>query len=51
MPAIQGWSLAGERSHEEFVKRIRILHQSGSHLHTNVNDGLALEVAVIQAFA
>lgn len=34
----------------ETTKRLRILRQLESHLHTNVNEGLALEVGFIQAF-
>jgi DNA polymerase III subunit delta' len=32
------------------MKRLRALRQLEQHLHTNVNEGLALEVAFIQAF-
>jgi len=34
----------------EVTKRIRVLRQLESHLHTNVNEGLALEVCFIEAF-
>lgn len=34
----------------ETTKRLRVLRQLESHLHTNVNEGLALEVGFIQAF-
>ena len=44
-------SLAEKWSPADVAKRIRILRQLESHLHTNVNEGLALEVAFIQAFA
>jgi DNA polymerase-3 subunit delta' len=37
-------------SPEETSRRLRVLRQLESHLHTNVNEGLALEVAFIQAF-
>ncbi|MFM2166205.1 MAG: hypothetical protein RIS79_576, partial [Verrucomicrobiota bacterium] len=43
--------LAAKWSPAEVSKRIRILRQLESHLHTNVNEGLALEVCFIQAFA
>jgi DNA polymerase-3 subunit delta' len=43
--------LAAKWSPAEVTKRIRILRQLESHLHTNVNEGLALEVCFIQAFA
>ena len=42
--------LAAKWSPAEVSKRIRILRQLESHLHTNVNEGLALEVCFIQAF-
>ncbi|MBK8093853.1 MAG: hypothetical protein IPK32_18220 [Verrucomicrobiaceae bacterium] len=35
----------------EVTRRIQTLRQLDSHLHTNVNEGLALEVCFIQAFA
>ena len=34
----------------DVAKRIRVLRQLESHLHTNVNEGLALEVCFIEAF-
>lgn len=34
----------------DVAKRIRVLRQLESHLHTNVNESLALEVCFIQAF-
>ena len=34
----------------DVAKRIRFLRQLESHLHTNVNEGLALEVCFIEAF-
>ncbi len=34
----------------EAGKRLRVLRQLESHLHTNVNEGLALEVAFVTAF-
>ncbi len=34
----------------ETTKRLRVLRKLESHLHTNVNEGLALEVGFIQAF-
>lgn len=34
----------------ETTRRLRVLRRMESHLHTNVNEGLALEVAFIQAF-
>jgi DNA polymerase-3 subunit delta' len=34
----------------DVAKRVRILRQLESHLHTNVNESLALEVCFIQAF-
>ena len=40
----QKWTAA------DVAKRIRILRQLESHLHTNVNESLALEVCFIQAF-
>lgn len=43
-------ALAERWSPDETTKRIRVLRQLDSHLHTNVNEGLALEVAFIQAF-
>jgi DNA polymerase III subunit delta' len=42
--------LAQRWSPEDTAKRIRHLRQLDQHLHTNVNEGLALEVAFIQAF-
>jgi DNA polymerase III gamma/tau subunit len=44
-------ALAEKWDSGEVAKRIRILRQLESHLHTNVNEGLALEVSFIQAFA
>ncbi|MBE7496963.1 MAG: hypothetical protein HS117_18640 [Verrucomicrobiaceae bacterium] len=44
-------SLAAKWDAADVAKRIRILRQLESHLHTNVNEGLALEVCFIQAFA
>jgi DNA polymerase III subunit delta' len=43
-------ALAERWSPAETTKRIRVLRQLEQHLHTNVNEGLALEVAFIQAF-
>ncbi len=34
----------------DVAKRVRVLRQLESHLHTNVNEGLALEVCFIEAF-
>ncbi len=42
--------LAQRWTPEDTSKRIRYLRQLDQHLHTNVNEGLALEVAFIQAF-
>lgn len=42
--------LAEQWQPEETAKRLRALRQLEQHLHTNVNEGLALEVAFIQAF-
>lgn len=42
--------LAERWTPEETSRRLRVLRQLESHLHTNVNEGLALEVAFIQAF-
>lgn len=42
--------LAEQWQAEETAKRLRALRQLEQHLHTNVNEGLALEVAFIQAF-
>jgi DNA polymerase-3 subunit delta' len=42
--------LAKRWSPEDTSKRVRYLRQLDQHLHTNVNPGLALEVAFIQAF-
>lgn len=42
--------LAEQWQPEETSKRLRALRQLEQHLHTNVNEGLALEVAFIQAF-
>ncbi len=43
-------SLAQRWSSPETAQRIRVLRQMDQHLHTNVNEGLALEVGFIQAF-
>jgi len=43
-------ALAQRWTPEETTKRLRVLRQLQSHLHTNVNEGLALEVGFIQAF-
>jgi DNA polymerase-3 subunit delta' len=43
-------ALAERWTAAETTKRIRLLRQLEQHLHTNVNEGLALEVAFIQAF-
>ena len=43
-------TLAERWAPAETTKRIRVLRQLEQHLHTNVNEGLALEVAFIQAF-
>lgn len=43
-------TLAERWSPGETTKRLRYLRQLESHLHTNVNEGLALEVSFIQAF-
>ncbi|HCN76197.1 MAG TPA: hypothetical protein DIT13_03260 [Verrucomicrobiales bacterium] len=42
--------LAQRWTPEETDRRLRVLRQLESHLHTNVNESLALEVAFIQAF-
>lgn len=42
--------LASQWAPETVMKRLRALRQLEQHLHTNVNEGLALEVAFIQAF-
>jgi DNA polymerase-3 subunit delta' len=42
--------LASHWAPETVMKRLRALRQLEQHLHTNVNEGLALEVAFIQAF-
>ncbi|MDZ4286313.1 MAG: hypothetical protein U0984_00050 [Prosthecobacter sp.] len=42
--------LADRWTAAETTKRVRVLRQLEQHLHTNVNEGLALEVAFIQAF-
>lgn len=42
--------LAAKWEPAEVAKRIRILRQLESHLHTNVNESLALEVCFTQAF-
>lgn len=43
-------ALASRWTPEETTKRLRVLRQLDQHLHTNVNEGLALEVAFIQSF-
>lgn len=43
-------SLAEKWSPADVAKRIRTLRQLESHLHTNVNESLALEVCFLQAF-
>ncbi len=43
-------SLAAKWEPADVAKRVRILRQLESHLHTNVNESLALEVCFIQAF-
>jgi DNA polymerase-3 subunit delta' len=43
-------ALAERWGPEETTKRMRTLRQLESHLHTNVNEGLALEVGFIQSF-
>jgi len=43
-------TLATKWEPAEVAKRVRILRQLESHLHTNVNESLALEVCFIQAF-
>jgi len=43
-------SLAEKWDQAEVARRVRILRQLESHLHTNVNESLALEVSFIQAF-
>ncbi len=43
-------ALATKWEQGEVSKRIRVLRQLESHLHTNVNEGLALEVCFIEAF-
>lgn len=42
--------LAAKWEPGDVAKRIRVLRQLESHLHTNVNEGLALEVCFIEAF-
>ncbi len=42
--------LAEQWQPEDIMKRLNALRQLDQHLHTNVNEGLALEVAFIQAF-
>ncbi|WP_395738844.1 hypothetical protein [Prosthecobacter sp.] len=44
-------ALAAKWEPGDVAKRIRVLRQLESHLHTNVNEGLALEVCFIEAFA
>jgi DNA polymerase-3 subunit delta' len=43
-------ALAAKWQPGDVAKRIRVLRQLESHLHTNVNEGLALEVCFIEAF-
>ncbi len=43
-------ALAAKWDSGDVAKRIRVLRQLESHLHTNVNESLALEVCFIQAF-
>lgn len=43
-------ALAAKWDQGDVAKRIRVLRQLESHLHTNVNESLALEVCFIQAF-
>lgn len=43
-------ALAQRWTPEETLSRLRVLRQMEANLHTNVNEGLALEVAFIQAF-
>jgi DNA polymerase-3 subunit delta' len=43
-------SLAAKWAPDDVAKRVRVLRQLESHLHTNVNESLALEVGFIQAF-
>lgn len=43
-------ALAAKWDAGDVAKRIRVLRQLESHLHTNVNESLALEVCFIQAF-
>lgn len=43
-------ALAKRWTSAEATQRLRTLRQLESHLHTNVNEGLALEVGFIQAF-
>jgi DNA polymerase-3 subunit delta' len=43
-------ALAAKWEPGDVAKRIRVLRQLESHLHTNVNEGLALEVSFIEAF-
>ncbi len=43
-------ALGGKWDQADIAKRIRVLRQLESHLHTNVNESLALEVCFIQAF-
>lgn len=44
-------ALAAKWEPADVAKRVRILRQLESHLHTNVNESLALEVCFIQAFS
>ena len=44
-------ALAQRWSPAEATKRLRVLRKLETHLHTNVNEGLALEVAFVSAFA
>lgn len=43
-------ALAAKWEPGDVAKRVRVLRQLESHLHTNVNEGLALEVCFIEAF-
>lgn len=43
-------ALASKWDQGDVARRIRVLRQLESHLHTNVNESLALEVCFIQAF-
>lgn len=43
-------ALAGRWTPAEASKRLRVLRKLEQHLHTNVNEGLALEVSFVSAF-